>query len=85
MEISIDNTTHKKLDNIVRYQNELLLKAIAKSKYKNNVYHLNKRAFIKSSAKSFDYGILERLGIELEIFSLVLDFSTCLAMWVCLY
>ena len=51
------------------YQN--CLKSVLKSKYKNNVYHLNKRAFIKSSAKSFDYGILEKTkdinAIKLDI------------------
>jgi len=36
------------------------ISAIEKSKYKKNTYYLNKQAFIKSSAKSFDYAILEK-------------------------
>jgi len=35
------------------------LKAANKSKYKNNIYYLNKQAFTKCIAKSFDYSILE--------------------------
>ena len=36
------------------------LKAITKSKYKKNVYHLNKLAFIKNPSISFDYAVLEK-------------------------
>ena len=36
------------------------LKAVKKSKYKKNTYHLNKQAFIKNVAKSFDYSVLEK-------------------------
>ena len=35
-------------------------KAVSKAKFKNNVYYLNKKAFIKIPAKSFDYAILEK-------------------------
>ncbi len=34
--------------------------AVAKSKYKNNTYYLNKNSFLKTQAKSFDYSILEK-------------------------
>jgi len=36
------------------------VKAVAKAKYKSNVYYLNKQSFVKSTAKSFDYAILEK-------------------------
>ena len=36
------------------------LTAINKSKLKNNTYYLNKKSFIKSIEKSFDYAILEK-------------------------
>ena len=45
--------------------------AILKSKYKKNTYYLNKQAFIKSTPKSFDYGVLEKTkdinAIKLDI------------------
>jgi mannose-1-phosphate guanylyltransferase/mannose-6-phosphate isomerase len=34
--------------------------AVAKSKYKKNIYYLNKKSFLASSPKSFDYAILEK-------------------------
>ena len=40
------------------YKNSLL--AVNKGKYKNNIYYLNKTAFIKNPTKSFDYAILEK-------------------------
>ena len=40
------------------YKNSLL--AVNKGKYKNNIYYLNKTAFIKNPSKSFDYAILEK-------------------------
>jgi mannose-6-phosphate isomerase-like protein (cupin superfamily) len=47
------------------------LEAVIKSKYKNNIYYLNKKAFIKSTAKSFDYAVLEKTNnikaIKLDI------------------
>ena len=45
--------------------------AVNKSKYRNNTYFLDKRAFIKSIEKSFDYAILEKTNninaIKLDI------------------
>jgi mannose-1-phosphate guanylyltransferase/mannose-6-phosphate isomerase len=47
------------------------LKAIIKSKYKTNVYYLNKSAFMKTSSNSFDYAVLEKAkdinAIKLDI------------------
>ena len=40
------------------YRNSLL--SMIKSKSRNNVYYLNKKAFSKNSSKSFDYAILEK-------------------------
>ncbi len=40
------------------YQNSLL--AVTNSKVKKNIYHLNKKAFIKNPTKSFDHAILEK-------------------------
>ncbi|WP_440651373.1 sugar phosphate nucleotidyltransferase [Candidatus Pelagibacter sp. HIMB1495] len=34
--------------------------AVNKANYKSNIYHLNKASFIKATAKSFDYAILEK-------------------------
>jgi len=34
--------------------------SISKAKLKNNVYYLNKKSFVKSLEKSFDYAILEK-------------------------
>jgi len=36
------------------------LKAVLKSKLKNNVYYLNKDSFAKATSRSFDYAILEK-------------------------
>jgi len=36
------------------------LKAVLKSKLKNNVYYLNKDSFTKATSRSFDYAILEK-------------------------
>jgi mannose-1-phosphate guanylyltransferase/mannose-6-phosphate isomerase len=36
------------------------IKAVNKAKYKFNTYYLNKGSFIKATAKSFDYAILEK-------------------------
>ena len=45
--------------------------AVNKAKYKSNTYHLNKASFIKATAKSFDYAILEKTkeinAIKLDI------------------
>ena len=51
------------VNNFKRYQKNTYkncFQAVRKSKYKNNVYFLNKKAFIKSKSKSFDYAILEK-------------------------
>ncbi len=51
------------INNFKRYQNSTYkscLEAVSKSKYKRNVYYLNKKSFNKSKAKSFDYAILEK-------------------------
>ena len=45
--------------------------AVNKAKYKSNIYNLNKASFIKATAKSFDYAILEKTkeinAIKLDI------------------
>jgi mannose-1-phosphate guanylyltransferase/mannose-6-phosphate isomerase len=47
------------------------IKALNKAKYKSNTYYLNKASFIKATAKSFDYAILEKTkhihAIKLDI------------------
>ena len=51
------------INNFRKYQNftyKSCVEAVYKSKYKNNVYYLNKEAFKKSKAISFDYAILEK-------------------------
>ena len=51
------------INNFKKYQNftyKTCVEAVSKSKYKNNVYYLNKGAFKKSKAISFDYAILEK-------------------------
>ncbi len=53
---SIINNFKKYQKNI--YRNCLL--SVNKSNLKNNIYYLNKKAFIKNSSKSFDYAILEK-------------------------
>jgi mannose-1-phosphate guanylyltransferase/mannose-6-phosphate isomerase len=44
---------------------------VNKAKYKSNTYYLNKASFIKATAKSFDYAILEKTkhinAIKLDI------------------
>jgi len=62
------------INNFKRYQPktyESCLYAVSKSKYKNNTYYLNKRSFVKSVDKSFDYAILEKTkkinAIKLDI------------------
>ncbi len=53
---SLINSFKKYQKNI--YRNSLL--AVKKSKFKKNIYYLNKNAFIKNPSKSFDYAILEK-------------------------
>ena len=51
------------INNFKKYQHSTYkswIEAVSKSKYKKNVYYLNKRAFKKSKAISFDYAILEK-------------------------
>ena len=51
------------INNFKKYQNftyKSCVEAVTKSKYKNNVYYLNKGAFKKSKDISFDYAILEK-------------------------
>ena len=62
------------INNFKRYQPNIFRncnKAVTKAKYKNNVYYLNKQAFTKATAKSFDYAILEKTkninAIKLDI------------------
>ena len=47
------------------------LNSVNKAKLKNNVYYLDKKSFIKATAKSFDYAILEKVkeinAIKLDI------------------
>ena len=53
---SIINNFKKKQPSI--YRN--CVNAIKKAKIKSNIYYLNKASFIKATAKSFDYAILEK-------------------------
>ncbi|MDC1030521.1 sugar phosphate nucleotidyltransferase [Candidatus Pelagibacter sp.] len=59
---------YKKLQPII-YRN--CVNAINKAKLKDNTYYLNKASFIKATAKSFDYAILEKTkkinAIKLDI------------------
>jgi mannose-1-phosphate guanylyltransferase/mannose-6-phosphate isomerase len=62
------------INNFKKYQPTIYkncLKAVNKAKYKSNIYYLNKASFIKATAKSFDYAILERTkhinAIKLDI------------------
>ena len=44
--------------------------SVKKSKYKKNIYYLNKKAFVKNPSKSFDYAILEKTK---NIYAIKLD------------
>ncbi len=62
------------INNFKKYQKKIYknyLLAVKKGKYKNNIYYLNKTAFIKNPSKSFDYAILEKTkkinAIKLDI------------------
>ena len=62
------------INNFKKYQPKIYQncsKSVLKSKYKSNVYYLNKQAFTKSTIKSFDYAILEKTkainAIKLDI------------------
>ena len=64
---SIINNFKKHQPNI--YRN--CFNAVKKAKLKKNIYHLNKASYIKATAKSFDYAILEKTkkinAIKLDI------------------
>ena len=62
------------INNFRKYQPSIYrncIKAVNKAKYKSNTYYLNKASFIKVTAKSFDYAILEKTkhinAIKLDI------------------
>jgi len=62
------------INNFKKYQNQTYrscLDAVDKAKYKNNTYYLNKKSFVNSIEKSFDYAILEKAkninAIKLDI------------------
>ena len=51
------------INNFKKYQNRNFnhcLNSVNKSKFKNNIYHLNKNDFLKCKIISFDYAILEK-------------------------
>ena len=50
------------INNFKKYQKKILqssLQAVSKSKFRNNIYYLNKKSFNSNPSKSFDYAILE--------------------------
>jgi len=62
------------INNFKRYHKEIYnysLAAVKKSKFKNNIYYLNKKNFDKNPSVSFDYAILEKTkytyAIKLDI------------------
>ena len=62
------------INNFKKYQKNIYqnsLKAVIRSRHKNNTYFLNKKAFDKNTSKSFDYAILEKTkninAIKLDI------------------
>ena len=51
------------INNFKKYQKKILqssLQAVSKSKFRNNIYYLNKKSFNRNPSKSFDYAILEK-------------------------
>ncbi len=61
------------INNFKKYQKKIYYNtvlAVTKSKQRNNIYYLNKKAFIKNPSKSFDYAILEKTK---SIFAIKLD------------
>ncbi len=61
------------INNYIKYQKNIYknsLQSVLKSKYRNNTYYLNKKAFIKNPIKSFDYAILEKTK---SIYAIKLD------------
>ncbi len=62
------------INNFKKYQPKTYrncVNSVNKAKYKTNTYYLNKASFIKATAKSFDYAILEKTkqinAIKLDI------------------
>ena len=62
------------INNFKKYQPTIYkncVKAVSKAKFKDNTYYLNKSSFEKTTAKSFDYAILEKTkkinAIKLDI------------------
>ena len=62
------------INNFKKYQPNIYrncINAMGRAKYKKNVYYLNKQAFSRATAKSFDYAILEKTkeinAIKLDI------------------
>jgi len=62
------------INNFKKYQPIIYkncVNAVSKAKLKNNTYYLDKRSFLKATAKSFDYAILEKTkkinAIKLDI------------------
>jgi mannose-1-phosphate guanylyltransferase/mannose-6-phosphate isomerase len=62
------------INNFKKYQlktYKYCLEAVLKSKYKKNIYYLNKKEFKKNTSKSFDYSVLEKTkninAIKLDI------------------
>jgi mannose-1-phosphate guanylyltransferase/mannose-6-phosphate isomerase len=70
------------INNFKKYQPTIYrncIKAVNKAKYKSNTYYLNKASFIKATAKSFDYAILEKTK---HINAIKLDIPWCdLGSW----
>ncbi len=61
--------------NFKKYQKSIFKnskEAIIKSKFRNNTYYLNKKAYAKNTSKSFDYAILEKTK---NIYALKLNIS----------
>ncbi len=61
------------VSNFKKYQKTIFnccLLAVKRSKYKKNIYYLNKKAFVKNPSKSFDYAILEKTK---NIYAIKLD------------
>ena len=62
------------INNFKKYQPSMYRacnNAVIKAKYNKNLYYLNKQSFVKATAKSFDYAILEKTkeinAIKLDI------------------
>ena len=61
------------INNFKKYQKKIYnysFEAVNKSKFNNNIYYLNRKAFNKNPSKSFDYAILEKTK---DIYAIKLD------------